>query len=96
MRWLQNRFGKQRDSLLFKPSDQREQWTKWPKHLTAPTKQDMNYLDRLDPPIGRAVSPGGRIRIIRHPEFVWYYDAGHSTTFSQLLFKDGTEWRLRR
>jgi len=53
----------------------------------------MNFLSKTDRELGRVVSPGGGIRIIWHPDFIWYYDGEHSITFSQLLFKDGTVWR---
>ena len=100
-RWLLNRYSKQKELTRYKPSDYYEQWVMWPKHLTAPTKADMRFIERTIQSyedeeisfIGKVMTPGGNIRIIYHPTFVWYFDGSNSITFTAILFPDGTEWR---
>ena len=91
-RWLLNRYGKQKDYLLYLPNEHYTQWVKWPKHIVSPTKMDTRYIDSIEHPIGKAVSPGGDIRMVFHKSFVWYFSGQHSLTFSKILFPDGTEW----
>lgn len=51
-----------------------------------------SYIDEEISYLGKVMSPGGKIRIIFHPTFVWYYDGDDSLTFVAILFPDGTEW----
>lgn len=91
-RWLANHYGKQREQIRYKPSDRYTQWVRWPTHITAPVKADMAYLDSLECAIGVVYSPGGNIRVVYHPSFMWYYDGDHSVAVACILFPDGSEW----
>lgn len=93
MRWLLNRYCKQRDLTRYLPTEQYTQWVRWPKHMTALTKLDAKYIDGAPHFVGMVIYPGGGVRMIFHPGYFWYYDGEHAITFHAILFPDGTEWR---
>jgi len=92
-RWLQNRFGKQRELTRYKFRKNYD-FAPWPLHIFAPTKGDIEYLKKkfADGVIGKSVSPGGRLRVVIHYDFIWYFDSEHSISFTDIILPDGTEW----
>ncbi len=95
MRWLANRYGKQRERTKYKSSDRQTKWARWPQHINAPTKADMRRFTALYDPRKDYLTTyelGSGIRMIAHPTHVWYFDGIHSTCFAGLVFPDGTEW----
>ena len=89
MRWLLNRFGKQKDNLLYKLTDR---WIQWPKHVTAPIKWDMRLLDKCALLDGEEVWLSDSILVIWHADYIEYREGMMMVFFNRLLFADGTEW----
>ena len=90
MRWLLNRFGKQKETLLYKQTDR---WIRWPKHITAPTQWDMRCIDACVFLDGDSIHLSTSLQVIWHADYIEYREGVQELCFNRLLFKDGTEWK---